>query len=70
MSDYIRDAFHSALHKRISEEVQTATESLASGAASSFDHYRYRVGYLSALRDVLRWAHETEKRIYDPPPRE
>ncbi len=41
------------------------TSNLADGKAQSFEHYRYEVGRIFALGQVLAWCDETEKELYE-----
>lgn len=46
--------------KRIAEERLKAVEILAAGGCSDLPQYRFSVGYIKALDDVVTIAHETE----------
>ena len=50
--------YQTALHERINMERASRAQHLADGLASSHEDYRERVGYLSALRDVLLWSED------------
>jgi hypothetical protein len=51
------DKYHQTqLHARINDERMARSEQLATGLAASMEDYRERIGYLTALRDVLGWS--------------
>ena len=54
--------FFQNLEKEILEMLERHAAELSSGKAQSFDDYRYRVGYIKALKDVLEVARESNRR--------
>jgi hypothetical protein len=55
--------FHKLLRNRIGEEILSRTSYLAEGSAIDFPDYRYRVGYLQALRDVVEMCSDIERAL-------
>lgn len=53
------------LTARIIEERDALNSTLGKGQASSFDAYRYEVGRIRALTDVLSWAEDAEKNLFE-----
>ena len=53
--------FHAMLEARIQEVIVDRMESLSRGTAKNYDEYKYYVGSLDGLRDVLKICDELEK---------
>lgn len=56
-----RTRFHTLLLAKIQEVIVNRTEELTSGSASSYEVYKYNVGYLNGLRDALKLADEVNE---------
>lgn len=54
--------FFQALEKELLDMLERHAAELVSGKAQSFDDYRYRIGYMKALRDVLEAARDANRR--------
>lgn len=52
----------------IEERYAAGAKNLADGLAMSYDEYRFRVGYLTALRHVGKWSEEVTKSLDAKPP--
>lgn len=52
--------FQAELEARIKIMVENRAASIAAGAASTFEHYRENVGYISGLNDVLKICEDIE----------
>lgn len=68
MSGWLGDRHWQMLSARMDKEFADRRDLLASGSADSFDDYRYRVGYLSCLKDIARWSDEIIKSMDARPP--
>ena len=68
VSQQIIDPFHLQLHRALVEEIDTRGKSLIAGAATSFDDYRFRCGYIEALVSVLARCEEMERERYGARP--
>jgi hypothetical protein len=55
--------FFRRLREKIEEEKQNRMQFIANGTANSFDEYKYGVGYLRSLSDVLIWAKEVNDEL-------
>jgi hypothetical protein len=55
--------FFRRLREKIEEEKQNRMQFIANGTATSFDEYKYGVGYLRSLSDVLIWAKEVNDEL-------
>jgi len=55
-----RTHFRSLLEARINEAVENRSESIASGAATSYEHYKENVGYILGLREALKICDDIE----------
>ena len=55
--------FFRRLRQKIEEEQQKRTQFLAAGNAASIQDYKYDVGYLRSLSDVLIWAKEVNDEL-------
>lgn len=55
--------FHSALKKKVLEEIDGWSHSIANGDMKDFDHYKYSVGYIAGLRASLGLCAEIEQEI-------
>jgi hypothetical protein len=53
--------FHSILKAKIHKIVGSRTEELSLGAPQDYESYRFQVGYLQGLRDILSLCEETER---------
>ena len=60
----IIDPFHKMLYDELMVIIEGRYEGLANGSAASFEEYKYQVGYLSALKDVLGRCSEIERRKF------
>lgn len=66
----IADRHWSELVIRIEREYSDRNQQLAQGFAKSFEEYRERVGYLTALRDIGRWSEEIIRSMDAKPKKE
>ena len=55
------------LAQRIIKERDDLTSSIGNGRAKTFDEYRYEVGRIKGLSDVLEWMQDAEKELYEGP---
>ena len=56
-----RTRFHTMLDVRLREVLVDREEQLTSGGVSSYDAYRYNVGYIRGVRDALKVADEVNE---------
>ena len=55
------------LAQRLIKERDDLTSSVGNGRAKTYDEYRYEVGRIKGLSDVLEWMRDTEKELYEGP---
>ena len=53
--------FHSALKAKILEVLERRRTDIASGACTTYDHYKRETGYVDGLLDALKLAEDTER---------
>jgi hypothetical protein len=58
--------FQQRLERKINEAIAYGTEQVASGAAPSFDEYRYRCGFLKALSQMLEMTALVAREMSQP----
>lgn len=56
--------FHRALEKMINDEYKDKAEQLLAGGAAHYPEYRYKCGYLAALREVNVMCKDVASKIY------
>ena len=58
--------FHALLEYKLKEVIVNRSEELTSGVAKDYAHYQNNVGYLNALRDVLKICEEISEDEFGP----
>ena len=64
----IIDSFHKALFDVLAQDIDARMVKLAEGSAGDFAAYRYQVGYINALNDVLGVCRQIELDRYGSRP--
>lgn len=64
----INDPFHRQLYDLLVPAIAEHTAQIVDGSAKSFDDYRYKCGFLSALQVVLDRCEEVEREMYGARP--
>jgi hypothetical protein len=55
------------LAQRLIVERDALNSDIGNGQCKSFDDYRFQVGRIKGLSDVLEWMKDTEKELYEGP---
>lgn len=63
-----RTRFHSLLIARLEEVIVDRTQELTYGQMKNYEDYKYSVGYLMGLRDVLKICDEVNADEFGAPP--
>jgi hypothetical protein len=53
--------FHRVLRARVAEVLDARSQSIASGACATHDHYQHEVGFIAGLRAALELAEDLER---------
>jgi len=53
--------FHTLLKKKIENAMQTRVGALVTGVPEDYAAYKFEVGYMTALNDVLELCQETDR---------
>jgi hypothetical protein len=63
-----RTRFHALLDAAIREVIVHRTDDLTSGLVKNYEEYKYIVGYINAMRDVLKICDEVNENEFGPSP--
>ena len=55
------------LAQRIVKERDSLNSDIGNGLCKTFDEYRYQVGRIKGMSNVLEWMKDTEKELYEGP---
>ncbi len=61
-----RTRFHAVLVAKLEEVIVNRSEELTYGHMKNYEDYRYSVGYLMGLRDVLKICDEVNEDEFGP----
>ncbi len=64
MSQYVIDPFHRQLHGELTKDMEDRAMALALGSASDLQEYRFNVGYIQAIKNVLDRCEEIDRRMH------
>lgn len=63
-----RTRFHALLASKLEEVIVNRSEELTSGCCAKIEEYKYIVGYLNGIRDVLKICDEVNEDEFGPSP--